>query len=354
MNHENRLLFTYGEKDGISGLILLKDPKIAGHDTAFEFRSKPFSVIGSAVFTFSIVASGSVDMIISSPFGESYFNLIEWYDNEGNIISATPFKYSSRLHSPTETKISGDIPANASKAVIRIGADRPNILENDYVIFSSLDFSSQNPKGDVYPKGNFISRPFYRPNQGKLSWDATVPSQTSVSFQIATARDNNGVPDEWSAFVGPGNNPLRHFTESGTELPTFSPNRPWVCYKASFIGLNEHSPELRSVTISQFTDRNWKGKDRCCPEITRLTPSCPQDASAPVAFHITDDSLVNWSQARLFLDGRDVTSQTRRESDVFIFQPEQPLKKSTPDIRDIATWRLVQNHNFAIAFHDLP
>ncbi|HEY0174093.1 MAG TPA: Ig-like domain repeat protein [Pyrinomonadaceae bacterium] len=83
------------------------------------------------------------------------------------------------------------------------------------------------------------------PNWTTLSWTATVPANTSLSFQVAASNNVNGPFN----FVGPDGTAATFFTTSGASLAQFKGFR-YLKYKALMTtGVGNVTPTLNDVTV---------------------------------------------------------------------------------------------------------
>ncbi|NLE53456.1 MAG: hypothetical protein GX617_00840 [Lentisphaerae bacterium] len=318
-NFENLLTFSYGELDGVKALIITKDaPKPT--DTAFELTSEPFPVTGGAAFTYIITARGDTDMSRARGHNVSYHNRIQWRDQDQQILAEMPYAFKNAPDRPTSTVITGTIPAKAAHAVIRIGADSPNIVAGCYFALTGVTFSSQQPNSPYHPEGYVVSKPFPLPLTGPLAWDADSPAGAAVTLQFASAPDDGGSPGLWSDWSAPITK------QPGARLPDWPPTARWVRYRATLKTADGQSPVLKSVTLGSVTDRNWLGQDITPPTILRLTPSLTTDPTAPIAFRLVDDSGVDWKNLRLFHHGNDIMPHCQRSGDVITFTPPAALE----------------------------
>ncbi|MBR4675837.1 MAG: hypothetical protein IKP00_15365 [Victivallales bacterium] len=335
INFEKRITFTYGERLGTKGLVLTTN---IGGDTAFELRTKPFTVNPGSDFVFRIGARGSIDLSRARGHQELYHTQIVWLDAKGKQVDVQPFSYETAPEKVIFTTITGQVPDKAEKAVIRFGADSPNITRGNYVTYTHISFQSTEKDSQQWPTGYFISRPFLTPDKGKIIWDADVPAGTSLAVQLATAPDDNGIPGVWTPFGGEELNPAKAFLKSGAKLPPFPNNHPWMRYKVTFNGTNLKSPVLKSIRIGEIFDNNWLGEDTTPPVIQKQFPTISENASLPVVFSVTDQTRVEWRTLELLMDGKDITSQVKRSSNTVTYTPQTPIAPVTPQFTDFNDW----------------
>ena len=116
---------------------------------------------------------------------------------------------------------------------------------------------------DANPAANFYA------HWATLSWDASVPANTNLQFQVAASNSPFGPFN----FVGPDNTAATFFTTSGAALDQFDGNR-YLQYRAYLSTTdNTQTPTLNDVTVC-FSDP-------CIPPPTpTVTPSGPTEFCA--------------------------------------------------------------------------
>lgn len=141
--------------------------------------------------------------------------------------------------------------------------------------------------------------PGHAPNWSTLSWNATVPANTSLRFQVAASNAFSGPFN----FVGPDGTAATFFTTSGASLSQFDNNR-YLRYRA-FLSTTDSaaSPTLNDVTVCHTNP--------CIPPPTpTVTPGGPTTFCAGGSVALTSSSASGnlWS-----LNGSPIggaTSQT--------------------------------------------
>ena len=323
-NFENLLVFTYSEQD--KGLVITKEPTKKPRDTAFELVSQPFAVVPESEFTLLITTSGNIEMYRSIGHKHLYHNQIVWYGADGKPLEdAFRFRYHVFKDRIEDNRIQGNVPKDAVKAVIHIGADSPNIGPQSKLCFHRVTFETEAPDAQLYESGNVVSRPFQLKNGAKINWKATVPANTSVAMQISIAPDNNGAPGEWSAPAGPNGDVTKSYA-SGDALPTAAAGHQWVRYHAFLTGNKTSTPTLEEVRIGDEVDKGWTGQDKNAPAIQRMTPALVSDASAAQVFMLNDHTGVDWNTLKVMLDGKDITSEVTHRGNTLSYVPKAPLE----------------------------
>lgn len=121
--------------------------------------------------------------------------------------------------------------------------------------------------------------PGHQPNWSTLSWNATVPANTSLRFQVAASNAFTGPFN----FVGPDGTAATFFTTSGASLSQFDNNR-YLRYRA-FLSTTDSavSPTLNDVTVCHTNP--------CIPPPTpTVTPGGPTTFCAGGSVSLTSSS----------------------------------------------------------------
>ena len=88
-------------------------------------------------------------------------------------------------------------------------------------------------------------------NFSQITWNADVPTDTYVKFQIRTA-ENSSLLDSFPWF-GPDGTELSYYEAPGTEIPTVHDEDRWIQYKLFLSTDNEAcTPTLEDVTITMY------------------------------------------------------------------------------------------------------
>ncbi len=305
-NYNNKMLLDYS--NGLK--IRLQEGK--GGDTAFGLRSRPISVTQGSSFTLLIMACGNINMSKSRGFVERYNTEVLWIAKDGSIIDKIPFNLNSASDKPMANRIVGIIPQKTASMVVCIGADSPNFNVDSVLDIRKITIETVDDKCRLQPVGSMVSRPFPAPTEGLLSWDADIPEGSSISIQIATADDADGFPGKWSAFCGPDWDAGNAFMKSGVPLPKFKAGQLWMRYKI-LLKADKKSPLVKGIRIGHVSDGNWVGADSEPPVISQTSPLVTQDTSKPFQFEVHDNTVVNWPTLELNLDGKDVTTEAKRD-----------------------------------------
>lgn len=351
-NYNDNIKFEYGERLGTRGLLLLK-AKTKDYDTAFELKSRAFEVSGGSDFVFTVSARGSLAMKFASPYKDLYHNQIEWLDKDGAVTGVFPYKFSVKNSSVTVNKFSGKVPEAAVKAVIRMGADNPNVTDVNYLNLVGVSFESEDKNSLLWPTGSFVSRPFLVPEGGKIIWEGETPGNTSISVQLSVAPDVNGEPGVWTPFAGPDWDPEKAYLKSGTKLSIFPEKHPWLKYKVSLRTDGALTPVLKQIRIGENRDLNWAGADVEAPAVTKISSSVTNDPHASIIFSVTDKTMVDWRTLECKIDGKDVTTKLNRIGNQVTYVPDKPWEAVKTDFTDIAAWER-SNHQNRLEFKPLP
>ena len=111
---------------------------------------------------------------------------------------------------------------------------------------SSRDFGNACTRE---PLENYVSPPFNMQDRlpTQLSWQATVPENTQLKFQLRGAQDKDGLPAAaWSGPEGKGS----YYEMSGSATTNIRPTAKWLQYRATFVHTNGcRSPQLEEVQV---------------------------------------------------------------------------------------------------------
>ena len=308
-----------------------------GGDTAFGLKSRPVDVTPGSEFCLIVAACGNLDMSHSRGHGDLYNNEIIWLDAAGETIDKIPFAFNSVSKEPLVTKITGTVPKKTAKVVISIGADSPNLNSGSVFELTRLAMETTDDNCRLWPVGSFVSRPFLKPAPGVISWKADIPRGSSISVQLSSANDEGGAPGAWSSFCGPEWDADRAYMKSGTPLTEFPENRPWMRYKIT-LKADKKSPVVKIIRISDIEDSNWQGADSEAPVVIRKSPCLTQNASEAFVFEVKDNTTVDWRTFELFLDGKNMTTQVRRNASEVTFTPSMDLAPLVQQFENLEDW----------------
>ncbi|MCU0610574.1 MAG: hypothetical protein MUE60_02155 [Candidatus Eisenbacteria bacterium] len=94
-----------------------------------------------------------------------------------------------------------------------------------------------------------------RVNLTRLAWDAVVPDNTSVAFQLRAAPGAGGAPGAWTEWFGPGGSPDLWFDASPVPV-TFTPDYcQWVQWRVRLTSADGlETPRVNSVQLDWETN----------------------------------------------------------------------------------------------------
>ena len=320
-NYESVLAFERQQENGVPFLSIRNPDK--KRDTAFGLTSRTVAVLPGTRFDLRIVARGPAVFARARGCGEHYHMRIRWLGANGASVETRFFGLDCRPDAWRETRVTGDVPENAERAVIDIGADSPNILPDEPLDIRRVTFSTQT-RGVYRSAGEAVSRPLPFPRQkAALKWKADCPASTRVAFQVATAPDADGAPGRWSPFAGPDNRPDRAFETSGEQLPPLPPTARWIRYRVRLRSDDaSRTPAVRAVAVGDAEDTAWCGIDQTPPALTVLSPNLTAAAQAPIRFTLEDPTFLRMDSLRFWTDGQEETGRLRHQRGVFAFTPE--------------------------------
>ena len=321
-NFENLLSITTKTYEGENCCYLTLDRENC--DNAWEMLSAPIDVQPGADFTISIRGRGSINMEYPRGYGELYNTAIFWLDASGQkLANSFPYKFKTKPDIWTDTQFDGIVPEGAVKAIVSLGGDGPNFNQGDFLAISMVSFFMRTPDMECVPQGSFVSVPVLTDgNPFQFAWNGDNLASGSIRFQISCAPDANGIPGEWTAFVGPDGMGNTYFTAKSERI---APSHPWIRYKAFFTSNGKRSPILNGVTIGDVTHSSWTIGDDRAPQVVLITESPNPHPELPFIFRVDDDSPIDWTTFKCFFDQVDVTAKLKRNGNVFSHQEDKPF-----------------------------
>ncbi len=316
-NYANGLKFTYGA----DGLAISNNTGGKDRDTAWGLTSKPL-ILPKDVSAFTLtVTMKSAQKFLEARGGDSYSNKIRWMDDKGNeVCPSTQLKFDTQAGQFITTTLSGLIPANATRAVLSLGADSPNIITAaETMTLRDVSLQVYNPKNAAYATSGTMTCGPVKSKSGTLTWSANVPDGTSLSLQLAAHKE-----DEEPTFVGPDGTEKSRFTQSGTAIPeTLAQGK--VLVRATFSGNGKTTPVLKSVKVAGHSAGRLALKSTAIDPVTlkviQKTRSPLKELDVPLRVLVTDDYPIRWDTLKLVLDDKDVTQNVTREGGLLTFLP---------------------------------
>ncbi|MBO4620046.1 MAG: hypothetical protein J5654_08040 [Victivallales bacterium] len=320
-NYEDKLSIELGEHAGMRGLrITRRDQPGTSADTLFSLVTKPFSVQpgGRYRLTIGVKSNLNLNMVYYRGWGESCPNCIEWQNTSGTVVDNTDLAYHAvRRDQVCENIFEGEIPAGASKAVVVLGADAPNVGPWDHVLFAQVRFEGTAAVKTMYPSCAAVSRALYVNHAESFAWEADLPAGAAIAFRLFRCADQNGEPDgNWE---GPLEVPADGFATPWEKC--------WLRYEATLTASPDGAtPTLKRVVCGDAVDANWRGADDAGPVIRQLSPVRTPDPKVPVEFEVADDSAIDWGSLQVTLDDDDITAQvTRAPGGRLVYAPDNGL-----------------------------
>ncbi len=178
------------------------------------------------------------------------------------------------------------------------------------------------------PSGNLISsikdanpEPGRTPTWGTLSWNASVPANTNLQFQVAASNSLNGP----FSFVGPDATAGTFFSNGGS-LAQFNGSR-YLRYKALLTTSDGTvTPAINDVTVCVTNVGNP------VPAITTLTPSSVVEASGAFPLTVTGTNFIATSVVRVNGTDRVTTYGSPTELTAAILAADVATAGSDPAI----------------------
>jgi hypothetical protein len=320
-NYENALAFDRKKEGGTPCLSIHREGDKC--DTAFCLSFPPVEVIPGAHFELRITARGPAAFARARGHGGSYPMEIGWLDANGKAAgSAFPFGLACNEGGWQETHGAGFVPGNAVQAVVRIGADTPDVLPGHPLDLGRVEFSAQAANENVLA-GEAVSRPMGFPGRkARVGWSAVVPAGTRLSLQVAWAPDDQGMPGTWSSFIGPDGSEASAFEQTGQRLPNMPKATSWLRYRVRLSSDSpKYSPILNKVSIGATGDDAWEGLDQTPPTLHILSPQLTSDERVRVAFRVSDPVGIKTGTLHFWVDGKEETGALQRKDGAFVFRP---------------------------------
>jgi hypothetical protein len=348
-NYENALAFDRKQEGGASYLSIHREG--AKCDTAFSISAPAVEVTPGELFDLRITARGTPDFAKARGFGAKYPMHIQWIAADGHPAGTRPFGLSCTEEGWQETRVSGSVPVETARAIVRIGADSPNILPGQPLDIRRVVFSAQT-RGENVLTGEAVSHPIsFAASLAEVRWQAVCPTGTRVTFQVSSAPDDKGVPGAWSPFVGPDGTVASAFEQQGQRLPPLPDTVRWLRYRVRLTsGSSAHGPVLGRVKIGTLEDGAWIGLDQTPPTLEVLTSRLTADAAAAVIFRVSDPVCVNVATLHFWVDGKEETDSLQRKEGAFVFTPKAPFAPTgkARDPKDVPP----NLHEFRVAVED--
>lgn len=271
------------------------------YDTETAIGSKPFSVKGYFQLDLDFSALSTVGKVLRN-FIIHYANYdfkICWFRGG----EAAPFKED---YFDCETSPDGyvfnhhafDVPAGADTATLHFGFGSPNFQKGQLFAVADLKVLGYKDGGKVKASACFETAPM-RLNGRDFSYEGSVPDGTSAAFSFAYAPDDNGAPGIWTEWSEPINN---------VGLLNPPNNAAWVKCRTTLKSDGTAAASIRSITIDNICDGNWKSL--AVPGVLDIvrTSVSPAKADAPLVATITHAAEINWKNSTLQLDDKPVAS----------------------------------------------
>jgi hypothetical protein len=157
---------------------------------------------------------------------------------------------------------------------------------------------------------------------GTLSWNATVPANTGLQFQVAASANVNGP----FTFVGPDGTAATFFSSTGASLAQFSGVR-YLKYKALLTSSDgSATPTINDVTVCVVNVGNP------VPAITTLNPSSVVEGSGAFTLTVTGTNFLSTSVVRVNGSDRVTTFGSATEVTAAILAADVLTAGSNPAI----------------------
>lgn len=315
-------------------------------DTAFELASRPFVTAHADRFRLRFAWRANCSFQWLTGWKGKYLTQVEWKNAGGRTLGAVPFTLGRARRRWQDKQVEGPVPTGATRAVVRFGADQPNLAKGQFLALDEVRFEVRSGQATFESPGWILSRPLKVTRPARVSWTADTPPGTAVRLQVAGARGDSRGPGEWTNPIGPDGTPNSFFS-SGQALPAALRRCAWLRYVARLeTRAPARTPTLKRVSCGGAVDGPWRGLDTSPPRVVERSATRTADALAPIWFRLADNAGVDRRSIRVWLDGTDITRRLHAGADRYVYEPQRPLAPPPASGR-MSAWR-VRNYRRAL------
>ncbi|MFH0856290.1 MAG: fibronectin type III domain-containing protein, partial [bacterium] len=124
---------------------------------------------------------------------------------------------------------------------------------------------------------------------GSIAWTEEIPTGCDVKFKLKTAPDNDGVPGDWTEWMGPASADDFYTSASGADiinsLHADGLNDGWFQYKIFLYSNNITAPTADNITINYAAN--------AAPEIQNAAASQNADGTVSIAYEVKDSDALS-------------------------------------------------------------
>ena len=291
--------------DATGRFLALDGPEKPG-DTAWEACSPRVPLVGGGhTFILSFAVESKIRTRLQGG-DKKWRSAITWFAANGNRISDTPLAFATLGDS--RAQIEGEIPSGAAFCAVRLGADTPNLVPGQRLVFRDIRLDVCGDQAHWAQRGTFESE--VRPG-GRIVWKSATPPGTSVRFQYASA------DDPVTALSAPMRGP--DGTEGTFFDAPFEAEGAWVRYRAVLMSSDGGmTPRLDAVMVGGREDCIWRpSSDVRPPRVAVTGRMSTTNCHESFAVEISDDSSFLSASFRATIDGAEATARFVREGNVY-------------------------------------
>jgi len=146
----------------------------------------------------------------------------DWSGGNGQILWSDETKYDSG-DGNIETSLPGSLTLKAASST--------NYEESGYLLSSAFDMGDASPVQII-------------------AWEATVPDNCEIKFQLRTAPDSASSPGAWTNWYGAGGQNTYFIAATGTLVSLDLNDNEWVQYRVLLSGDGLDTPVLNEVRVN--------------------------------------------------------------------------------------------------------
>lgn len=294
-NYENQLTIqTQGDFEGEKCLLIGGAPKTC--DTAWSVSTVSFPIPTGKdrAFRLSFQIFTNVPITGQDHAGEMWRDMIYWFDADGKPCGKQELSFTPPCNHFNEVILGGLIPNEAAAAVVQLGCDIPNVVNDQKIAVKDLRFALVDQEAPFALGASFVP---LTAQGGSLQCDADVPAGTALKFQLS---------QDLGPFVGPDGTEKSFFTEA----PALKDAKTQVKIFLIPAADGKAAPKVRALQIGDKKFANWKIRGDSFPPRVKIVSASPTtDAKTDLVLEITDDSLVSTEGFHVTVDGTDRTAE---------------------------------------------
>ncbi|MBO5940002.1 MAG: hypothetical protein J6R18_02255 [Kiritimatiellae bacterium] len=190
-------------------------------DTAWSVKTKPLPLAAKGLgYAFAFEIESNMDLRATGG-SDNYSSFVEWYDHAGKVIMKDPFPLRAVKVGKGRQVFVGSVPLAAESFAVQFGFDRPNIIGNEHLKLSSLEFSVMPAETDAEwmhipePEAPRIKVASETPFTDRLA-ELKISIESKRAIDVKTLKISVDGKDETPRFVQDGS------------IFTFKPSKKWT------------------------------------------------------------------------------------------------------------------------------